>query len=226
MLISDRRWRSKSDRSCCCENARPQTRLVCGDARNRLLSQCGIAAVKQPLFNPTPWMRVTAMEEERETDVQPGEEHKRERMMFARKQKDAGAEGARTRQGRERGGFRLIVVCCFNGLEAKSRTNAIRRGGALGQEHQQQSSTKNQAVPAEPSGRMPDTESTPQGTTATQVSPWSQTTLRPSLTLAQSIRGRPSRAITPQPTFISRRSPAHQPPIRSSSHFKHASCHS
>jgi len=225
MLISDRRWRSKSGRSCCCENARPQTRQVCGDARNRLLSQCGIAAVKQPLFNPTPWMRVTAMEEERETDVQPGEEHKRERMMFARKQKDAGTEGARTRQGRERGGFRLIVVCCFNGLEAKSRTNAIRRR-ALGQEHQQQSSTKNQAVPAEPSGRIPGTESTPQAQRQHKSLPDPKTTLRPSFALAQSIRGRPSRAITPQPTFISRRSPAHQPPIRSPSHFKHASCHS
>jgi hypothetical protein len=51
---------------------------LCGDARNRLLDQSGIADVKQPLFNPTPWMRVTAMEEGRETDVQPGGEHTKE----------------------------------------------------------------------------------------------------------------------------------------------------
>jgi len=127
--------------------------------------------------------------------------------------------------GAGKGGFRLIVVCCFNGLEAKSRTNAIRRR-ALGQEHQQQSSTKNQAVPAEPSGRIPGTESTPQAQRQHKSLPDPKTTLRPSFALAQSIRGRPSRAITPQPTFISRRSPAHQPPIRSPSHFKHASCHS
>ena len=72
--------------------------------RNRLLSQCGIAAVKQPLFNPTPWMRVTAMEEERETDVQPGEEHKRERMSVCTKAKRRWNKKARARGRGGKGG--------------------------------------------------------------------------------------------------------------------------
>jgi hypothetical protein len=158
--------------------------------------------------------------------VQPGEEHKRERVNVCTKAKRRWNRRRAHEAGAGKGGFRLIVVCCFNGLEATSRTNAIRQRAALGSEHQQ--STKIQAVPAEPTSAAGSrAESTPQAQRGHKSFPWSQNTkLRPSFTLAQSIRGRPSRAITPQPTLISRRSSAPQPLIRSSSHFKHESCHS
>lgn len=160
--------------------------------------------------------------------MQPGEEHKRERVNVCTKAKRRWNRRRAHEAGAGKGGLSVDRSLLFQRLGGEkphqrdsTESTTLATVGAP-TEHQDSSSPSR----TNSSGRIPGREHTA-GTTGTQVFPWSQnTTLRPSSTLAQSIRGRPSRAITPQPTLISRRSSAPQPLIRSSSHFKHESCHS
>lgn len=143
--------------------------------------------------------------------------------VFARKQKGAGTRRRAHEAGAGKGGLSVDRSLLFQRLGGERPHQRDSTDNCLGAPTEHQDSRKPQQNA--PSGRMPGSEHCSRNTSLSLIQNKAQTTLQ----FSSSIRGRASRAITPQPTFISRLSPAHRPLIRSSLRplappFKHASC--
>lgn len=142
--------------------------------------------------------------------------HEAKRRWIRRRAHEAGAG---------KGGLSVDRSLLFQRLGGERPHQRDSTDNCLGAPTEHQDSRKPQQNT--PSGRIPGSEHRSRNTSLSLIQNNAQTTFQ----FSSSIRGRASRAITPQPTFISRLSPACWPLIRSSLRplaplFKHASCHS